>query len=449
MGVKSANSLIKGWYNYEKVRIYAPGDRWLFKPLLFSIVGVEKALFGINYTYWRIASLIMHVSACFSLYRLLWAIKKGWLSASVALYFALMFTCVNAVLYEQIASYTLFTALILTALYYIYVQKHLWVSVLCLFIAPYINETGIIIVALCCVYLWMIHCKKWAVACGLLLPIYFTVYFIEKLVNPAYGIFTEFGNLFTWATLDIGIYAVFLIIWNWGMQIIFPAIWSLVPQYKLSSYSVSLEPIAYGISLMFNIVSLFIMGWLFRRGLRNKKDIPFVLLVGSILFSFTLVVAVFRAKTHGTGYVVGNSFNAYMFLAWVIVLAYSLITMLRLRKNHFNYISVCFVVLAMISGVKVYSANNDIKQSETPLRNYLARLDNFISEHPDQTFNSTISSSLEKDLEITLWRYTTPPATESTTYTVPQILYYERWADNSDYVLAYYPETDMLRVVEQ
>ena len=445
-GVNSAYELVTKYSFYEKVRIYDPGDRWLFKPLLFVIVGIEKSLFGVNAIYWRIASFAMHLFATFALYRLLWRLKPGVLAVSVTLFFSIMYITVNTVLYEQIASYMLFVGLTLTAIYCLADKKRLWLAVTSIAISAFIYEIGIVLAVVFILHIlywrraFSSNWRKWAIGFSGILPVYIAIYLAEKLINPAPGLFTEYGKLATIQTIMVGLEAMPIVTWNWLIHIAMPACYLIKPFPGLRGMAsqvydnpTSMIPLN-ALSLVGAVV---VSGMVWIKAVKVRYQ--FVILMGLVLLSFVGVISIFRVNTHGISYLKENGFNAYMFTAFLAVLFYALVAGKKSTVYERRAIAGFLIVPIFLSGMQVYNLNRDIYLGETVSREYFAYVDKFVNEHknePDFTFRS--DSPLERQLTFRLFTVRWDPGERvHGNYTITEALYADYWSDNPKYVLEY------------
>lgn len=444
----NAWELITDYYCYEKVRIYDPGDRWLFKPLLFTIVGIEKSVFGVDYIYWRITSFIMHSFAVFSLYRLLWKIKPGLFAISATLFSAVLYTAVNTVLYEQIASYTLFMAFVLNTLHCFYTKKNLAWGVASAVLASLIYEVGIVLVGgyLLYILVWQAkftqNWKRWAISFGIVLPIYFSFYFAEKLINIAPGTMLELQKLLTVKSVGVGLAVIPNIVWTWVKTLSLPSLYAIVPKFNLRSFSSQIIDYPTGMAFI-NYIS--IAGFIIISGnilLRARKSrYQFASLTLLVIAIFLATISIFRTNTHGETYILDNSFNAYMFSIFLIVMLYSAIFSKPTTKLERQSLACFILVPAIMSGFQVVRLNEWIKQSEQPYREYFAYVDSFVQEHKgEQDFTFRVDSPIQDKMKFRLFTviWNDPPERVFGNYTMTQSLYGEYWDnDNPKYVLEY------------
>lgn len=464
MGDNSAISLIAHWYNYEKVRAFDPGDTLLFRPLLFTIVGVEKAYFGTSYTLWRVAALLMHMLAVLCLFRLLWKIKPSILALLATVLFSVSFALVNTILYEQVASYALFTALILTGFYYAYQavetgeKSNLLIPLGCMLVACFFHESGILFAMLLTVYLWFSHeklslnWKHWNLAFWAIPLLYLAIYIPEKFVNPASGLGAELPNIVSRAGFAEGLLSAKPLAELWFSQAMLPAAFTVDPITNLRYYSavtestmLDLAQIPPMVQIIFNFAAATTLAVVFAFTKARKDALrtsgSFIVLLMLSLGVLILANSLFRAKSHGIDYLLNHNFNVYIWIPLFIALIYALITGLRqINNKHTKYLAIAFLVLITLNITKVGTLNYDIMIAEQPVRGYFASIDNFIELHQgeqDFSFKSTMDEPTQKDLEFTLWKV---QSKERVFYdfSVPQVLYWEYWnEDNPKYNLHY------------
>lgn len=61
--------------DYSVSRVYWKGDDFLFRPLLFVLLAVQTAAFSVEYIWWNLTNLILHILVLWSFYRLLTVIS--------------------------------------------------------------------------------------------------------------------------------------------------------------------------------------------------------------------------------------------------------------------------------------------------------------------------------------------------------------------------------------
>ena len=104
--------LILGNYDYNRHRIFAPGDELLFRPLVFMFLGGEQVLFGHHFWAWQLVGLIAHLTLVWVLLRLLWHLSSPWLAFAGTWIFALSAVNYELVSWTHISSYMLMMACI-------------------------------------------------------------------------------------------------------------------------------------------------------------------------------------------------------------------------------------------------------------------------------------------------------------------------------------------------
>lgn len=119
-------------YSYNRIRAVGPGDTDLFRPVLFTLLCVEKYLFGNNFVASQALGLVLHCTAVLLLFALLRRIGNGcrtppesadssfnpWdlLPHALTLFFALNFASMELVVWAHLHGYLLFLVFVLAAL---------------------------------------------------------------------------------------------------------------------------------------------------------------------------------------------------------------------------------------------------------------------------------------------------------------------------------------------
>jgi len=110
--------LIKQTYSYTRTRHYAPGDANQFKPLYFSILSLEKWLYGFKFVYWQLTNLCLHLFVVRQLYKILTFIHPGRFAGLIALSFSVLHIFQEMVIFDHMAPYLVFMILLLKAMRY-------------------------------------------------------------------------------------------------------------------------------------------------------------------------------------------------------------------------------------------------------------------------------------------------------------------------------------------
>ena len=493
MNSNSVFSLVGNYYNYEMVRVFDAGDSLAFRPLLFSTLGVEKALFGIDYTYWRIAALLTHLIATLCLFRLLWKIRPTIIAFFATLFFSTSILVVSAVLYEQIAtSYTLVMALFLTALYYIYCgvnsgkTKHLILAALSMLIACFFLEIGIVVTILLIGYFWLerkhpnFEWRRWALVFTAITVVYIASYTAETFINPTSTTDRDFNHLVRTENIKQAFSDGNRLATYWLTQFLKPSEFTAEIDTNYRANAVSILPtfvewmgytgteiITYQTSkegtlipVIFNYIALAIIGgalFLKPRRAKLKPSDPFLFMLVVVPFALALANAFYRGLTVGLLYLLSDAnYNIYFWMGLSIVTIYAFISLKELKVWHKGLISLALIMLILLTAPLTYSINQEVREDAEPVRLYFQEIDDFIESHrpedePDFSFRATINSSeLEDRLKILLWKgLPSEPEYTPFNFTMPEILYWKYWSnDNPKYTLIYHSEDERLEVIK-
>lgn len=476
-GDNTAWSLIKNWWNYESVRQIAPGDRLLFRPLLFVTLGLEKAYFGGYYFYWRIASLVMHLFVVTCLFRLLWKFKPGILATLMTIFFGTTYLCLNTLLYEQIASYALFTGFLLISFFYVYQgteggrTRDLVIAAISMAIACFLHETGIIFTTLFIGYFWWrrkhINWKPWAWSFFAILILWSAVYFPSKFIHPVRFLDSELNNLLSWKTFVVGIKGSLVLLTRWGQQAFMPAYSIINPMTVWWSYPVDIQfGISWGVAFIVNCIGIMVMVatylWTKTKEVGMKCRNSFIVLILMGLSMFLIANSLFRTNSHGGNYLVDHNFNLYIWAALLVLLIYILVSLQKLTKKYTYMVMLGILIFIGLNAPTVFRMNYEIMKMQTETRDYFGVIDDFIDEHPedDMTFKILTTTLMQENLELTYWKVpedidnnfptleTLPDYTQIES-SIPAIIYEKYWSENPEYTLIYHPNNKSLEVVNE
>jgi len=466
-GDNSAISLIKNYYNYEEARVFAPGDELTFRPLLFTVLGLEKGLFGANYTYWHITAFLAHLLVTLCLFRLLWKIKPAIIALFATLLFSTSFMALETILYEEVAPYALFMALVLIALYYVYCgvktgkKSNLIIASISMLIACFFNEMGVPFTVLLIGYFWLerkqpnFNWKPWSLTFSVIILIYLATYIPSKFINPTPILSIELNNTLDWqGSIPLYLKGGWALSSKWFLESTFPAMFRVIPSPNLLCpvfNTVGDKSLTAMVEL--NALAVATIGgtFLFTKARQDNKgvSIPFFILIVSSLATLIIAITLFRVKTHGMNYLVYHSFNVYCWAALFIVAAYALINLRKITAKHMELISISLIVLIGLSAPYAFICNHNNKTAEEPTRAYFQEIDDFIELHQgeqDFSFNSTVEPQTEA-FDVSSYKVIDGECMYFD-FTIPQILYWSHWdEDNPKYILTYYSNNRKLGVI--
>ena len=106
-----------GLLDYVVHRQYARGDQLLYRPLLFTGLAVENAVFRRDFRAWNAANLVVHLLVAYLLFEVLWRLRRTGLACGVAMWFALLAANFELVTWNHLGGYMLGYGLLLLALF--------------------------------------------------------------------------------------------------------------------------------------------------------------------------------------------------------------------------------------------------------------------------------------------------------------------------------------------
>jgi len=104
-GYHTPAALIENFYSFNRVNFVNPGDKQLFRPIYFSVLGIEKGLFGYKFLYWQITCVLVHLLLVWCLLTLLLRIRPSIFAPIVTLFFSTLFIGQELVIWQILNPY--------------------------------------------------------------------------------------------------------------------------------------------------------------------------------------------------------------------------------------------------------------------------------------------------------------------------------------------------------
>ncbi len=474
----SLSAMLKNWWNYESARTIAPGDTMMFRPLLFISLAFEKVYFGLDYFWWRLVAMLIHLTTVACLFRLLWKFKPGILATLMAILFGTSYLALSTMLYEQIATYSLFTGLLLTGFYYTYQgtehggKKNLIIASLSMLVASFFHESGVVFTVLFIMYFWWERkrlgsmWKYWGGAFGALVFIWIATYIPVKFINPPRFLADESERLFRWRAISATLRGFWALADRWLQQAVIPAMFVVRPLRELAFHSYTIyRDISLSLPLIANFLAIGMMGvtYLYTQGKDAIHRVrgSFIAFLATCIVVFMLANSALRTFTHGESYLIDHNFNMYIWLALSAVFVYILISTRRLNRIFTLIVAGVLIVLIGLNAPVSLSINLDTIKTQEPIEQYFYAVDDFIEEHQNESdfsFNILATLKMQEQLEFFYWKVPEGMSNQPTkaniledydTYfsSVTEVVYAEYWDnENPKYTLEYDIENSRLEV---
>ncbi len=401
-------SLSKNLWAYEHVREYLPGDTIFFRPLTSLTLGLEKAFFGSDFIAWHILGFIGHLLVIWILLNLLYRVNANPLAFGFALLFSSLYAGVDAVIWEHISSYLIFSALILGSIYFLKEaclrpekgRPLFFMAYVLLLFACFFHELAVL-------FTWPLlnyYIRENTKNSGRIPREGFLLLLIPGLYVSAY-ILVNFS--YQNASLNIlardQIHAIFnfenafnaiRIIPRFFMQNViagfFPT--ALKGQLGLSErLAMTYKPFPELLVPLFFIncftASVFLMALI--KGIsiqRIKENKNFIILMAHLIGIVIIIIPLARITTHGAQYVLNySSYYSYMFWVYFLLLLHA-ITDWSCLKNIWKTKGalaslIALVIIFLLNSHQTLELNQGIKLNQAPLRHYLLALNHFVSTH--------------------------------------------------------------------
>ncbi len=379
-------------YDFNRTLIWQGGD-FLFRPIVYFLLGTEKWLFGYHFFLWQLVGFILHMIVVWYLLKLLLKINNSIFAYLFSLFFSTLLIIFEMVIFHHINAYLLFLIAILiplNGLMDLRDQNFLRLQTFCimglsLLVACFTFEMGFIYSVLFAFTVFnIIYFKKgnqgsnqrsaFLSATFLLLPAIFyglTNYFNLR-ANPFLfnremkGIMMSFNFI---RMLKDGLIDLF---W-WIISGMFPG---LLKVYLINRTQIVIEnPFALfhwkqiisvdNISFALGIMAIFMYGSILQKTLNReylKKQSMILLLVGVMTALFIGVVICVRANVSGGLIKIEtNSYYSYFIWLFLTIFFYALVDFKKVRQSKVyrtRRISMTLIIaLIIINGMSVFAMN--------------------------------------------------------------------------------------------
>jgi len=358
--------LIIGCYDHNRHRTIAPGDEFLFRPLLYAFLGSEQVLFGHHFWAWQLTGILAHLLLIWVLLRLLWHLSRPWLAFAGAWLFALSVFNYEMVTWPHLSSYMLMMACMVAAIeqavFCLEVGQIPRERCLRMFIyfliACFIYETANIFVLLIVGGLFIAFPRMKRSLALLLTPVLlyaFASYFNYTCMDHLSYHAAKSAQTIAWwkyvlAVLHLSFWWLYEGLFN-GAYHYFFAIRTMFLENEVMVF----KPLLLNDPQIF--LQIFILGsflglaWVSRR--HFFKNIRFLVVLLGMLLSYVAVIVVGRHREMGNLWAtVGvNSYFSYIFWVIVVLLSFVLIAAKEVKTKRHRSLIIVFVTASLLSGL--------------------------------------------------------------------------------------------------
>ena len=425
-GLDSFWGILKYSYAYTRTRVFATGDKILFRPLFYAFLSLEKYFFGYNFLYWQLTGIILHIIVLLQLYRITKFFRHKFLFLLIALNFSVQFISQEMIIWQHINAYMIFSILFLESFYHFleYIRDHdrsikkLCSAAFYLTLACLIFEFGIIcnlVFAAVIVYLLvkeksghknLVESSK--VLFIVLLPsIIYTLLNVSDYIGNTgnqsivrdFGIFNfaktaqHFVNI-VWIYFRSNILVFFTDLDPLGRVAMIPMTWSSLKQSFIAS------PVLSSINIIFVLLVIVITVKFMSELLRNRKKLCGEVLQGnktlcialivpfSLAFLYLFLLTAARPSSAGMKYTyITNAlyhfYNVSLFASIALYLLFALLYEKIFRKNKVMLLMIisALCISIFLNGYKSYEFNSVMKENDAPWGKFIIELNAFVQEH--------------------------------------------------------------------
>ncbi|MCP3965136.1 MAG: hypothetical protein GY750_16870 [Lentisphaerae bacterium] len=360
--------LVTKFYSYNRVRVYNSGDVFLFRPILFILLGTEKFFFGYHQIYWQITGVVLYLVFAWILLVFLLKIDKSILSFMLCTFFVFLSTNFEMVTWQHINGYILFMIFMASSLYlsYRYVQEKLRSKsvILAIFLfnllAIFTHELGVIFSFLIFIYLLIDNIKRNKSSksfsfylVSIPIPLYILVNFLDFNYYSAGGAkgFISLYSGYIYKIFECTVSLLYTIsLWICAAILPFTQRSHIGSRFVFDIHH-HFEIIFVVVIILSLILLLIIKKIKFNLpALKNYNHLSFVCLNVIMLLSVALIIAL-RMIVNGPSYVNISIYYSYMFWFFAIVTICYLkkINFLEIKSNYKKIINrIIFLALSLI-----------------------------------------------------------------------------------------------------
>ena len=440
--MESLPELISYSFSYPRTRVLLSGDKILFRPIFYTVLSIEKWLWGYNVIHWQLTGLILHLIILALFMTLLKTIKPDPMATLFVLFFSMQYISCSLVTWHHMHGYLLFLILLLSALinFTLYIQsrhedvKKLLIMAAFLFLACFTNEFGS--VASLIIMLALLGHKKFILNSSLrgsnrskndaailnnpyillISPVIFTyVNCLDYMLRfPGRGIAQNLAHMNFFAALVKCFYQFialvltsFILPFSPGMFAIFPGeknyavLFSMIEMKLLGS----LNQAVYINNLVLFVLLFAVFGILIWVRIKRKTistDMPdmerkkearnsltVMVLSFGLLLSYIFVLVFFRTSGSSLKYISRNLYHFYIMTLIAAVIVFCLFVracnVMGNWRTVFRRLVIIILCLGLLlNGLKVYQLNRQEREAFSPWGNYIMKLESFVKAHKDE-----------------------------------------------------------------
>jgi hypothetical protein len=425
--------------SYNRTRLFNAGDVFLFRPLMFILMGTEKWLFGYRFVLWQLVGLILHLAVVWVLLKVLFLIRPGIAASAAAFFFSTLHIGQEMIIWHHINGYNLSLLFAIAALYcgcrYVITgpqaKRYLVTAIILSTLAVFTCEISIVIAPILGLYVFAngIYSKRASTGgsqtVSHLDPIKRTCFGVERgalalIIVPFLFFAVDRMDTTFWhpvaaqlpfPRLDVLTLVNtgrnwFLVVFVWLYSGIFPLLQDLMISGRLRWVLPPLVPVLHHIPVFLSVIlgGIFVGLLAFHltssllQGAKpaNSRTHTMTFFVSTFFLfaSFsawsTFIVVFGRASERGLSYIWISLYYAYIFWAFMVVAIYTLWSWIgggsNRRFSKFIQVSTwaLLVSIACCNAYKVFITNVRMRDRFADSRLFIAQLNNLIAQHRNE-----------------------------------------------------------------
>jgi len=431
-------SLVIQGYDYPRDRLYDKGDKQLFRPLLFILMGLEYWVFGTDPLGWQLTGIVLHILCTLTIFRFLWLVFDRSLAFFCALYFGVLPTTMEMVVWQHINFYMLFIIFFYLACIGLleYKKRYDIKSVLLvtasLTVAVVTYDMGCVVALIIAGYVFWItpqsFYRRFLNSGIILIPVVLFLAWDMWSLNTHHlsrGQLAIPGRAFNETIKNF-----FLIHLEYLKSIFLPSQYQIKIYVRFFYLSLnSFNPATIIWIVLFYYYSRAMSINVIRKGF----ELGSVFLIS--LSMLVLVLTIGRVNVRGFAHLnVNDSYYIYMYAAFCLPIIAGCIDIPKLKKltvNNWQKYLLFFAIIGSIGFCFASTLNNNIEGSKffAPQRELLTFVNQFINQHKNE---SNFSFTVAYDAKGNYFKSELIDPTDNINYTFAQIVY-SRYYKNSNW----------------
>lgn len=395
-------------------------DKITYRPLTFMFLGLQRWLFGYDFLYWQLTSLVLHLAVIWQLYKLLYSIHPSIFAFLLTLFFASLCITMEMVIWHHLSGFLLFifiSLIILNILYRIQQtqkleRQTLFLLFLYFLMECFLLELGMIFTFLFAVFIYIKTNEKKSLRLKKFLFLMFpcALYLMSNLVNyqlTCAGV-DSIAELPYAFNVGLTIKNTFFAFLWWILAALFPYLLKIETVQRMVVFAQHFRNYGLNVNILNSLLLCLLLYFCFKIYMHsiNRKHLiknrMFLFLTGCLSISTLLILSAARVNSRGfMTQISHNPYYSYYFWVYFIIFLYALVNFPAVsamkNKRIIKILSIVILTLLILfNGACV--AKQNLKRMLVHQQRYIlfVKLNQLIKSHKsnNEPFSFRIDSEL-------------------------------------------------------